>query len=153
MQRLRIETMHCWDLETLACQKWLGNCTKVLGIGMTPTPPFGKISQKMPFFLELYIRMWNIKLNLTITGDGHSHHAGLWVSGIWLVCIQISNINRFSNKKLCTFHFCKNMSLIFEKNPNTRCPIKSKQGEPVHNACFYWNVALTLITGILVNGQ
>ena len=33
----------------LACQKWLGNFTKVLGIGVTP-PPFGKNSQKIPVF-------------------------------------------------------------------------------------------------------
>merc|ERR1711990_1225687 len=32
------------------------------------------------------------------------------------------------------------------------CPIKSNHGEPVHNACFNWNITLTLITGILVNG-
>ena len=35
---------------------------------------------------------------------------------------------------------------------DTRCPIKSSHGEPVHNACFNWNIALTLFTGILVNG-
>ena len=34
----------------LACQKWLGNFTKVLGNGVTPPSPFGKNSQKIPFF-------------------------------------------------------------------------------------------------------
>ena len=36
----------------LACQKCLGNLPKVLGIGVTPPPPFGKNSQKIPFFLN-----------------------------------------------------------------------------------------------------
>ena len=34
----------------LACQKWLGNFTKVLGNGWPPPSPFGKNSQKIPFF-------------------------------------------------------------------------------------------------------
>ena len=37
----------------LACQKWLGNCTKVLGIGVTPHPLLGKIPKKYRFFLEV----------------------------------------------------------------------------------------------------
>jgi len=32
------------------------------------------------------------------------------------------------------------------------CPITAKNGIPVHNACFTWNIVLTLITGTLVNG-
>ena len=47
----------------LACQKCLGNLPKVLGIGVTP-PPFGKNSQKIPFFLNEsppYCRRRNFK--------------------------------------------------------------------------------------------
>ena len=37
----------------LACQKWLGNFTKVLGIGVTPPPPFWeKFPKNTVFFLE-----------------------------------------------------------------------------------------------------
>lgn len=32
------------------------------------------------------------------------------------------------------------------------CPISSDKGIPIHNACFTWNIILTLITGTLVNG-
>jgi len=32
------------------------------------------------------------------------------------------------------------------------CPITAKNGIPVHNACFSWNIVLTLVTGTLVNG-
>jgi len=32
------------------------------------------------------------------------------------------------------------------------CPITAVHGIPVHNACFTWNIILTLITGTLVNG-
>ena len=36
----------------LACQKWLGEITKVLGFGATPPPHIGKNSQKMLFFWQ-----------------------------------------------------------------------------------------------------
>jgi len=42
--------------------------------------------------------------------------------------------------------------LIYEHVVDSWCKITSSHGEPVHNACFNWNIALTLITGILVNG-
>merc|ERR1719187_1247109 len=42
--------------------------------------------------------------------------------------------------------------LVYESVVANWCPIKSNHGEPVHNACFNWNIFLTLITGILVNG-
>lgn len=32
------------------------------------------------------------------------------------------------------------------------CPITAVSGVPVHNACFTWNILLTMVTGILVNG-
>jgi len=32
------------------------------------------------------------------------------------------------------------------------CPIQAKNGIPIHNACFNWNIILTLVTGTLVNG-
>jgi len=32
------------------------------------------------------------------------------------------------------------------------CPITAVAGIPVHNACFVWNIVLTMITGTLVNG-
>ena len=34
----------------LACQKWLGNCTKVLGIGVTPPPFWEKFLKNTVFF-------------------------------------------------------------------------------------------------------
>merc|ERR1712129_423034 len=42
--------------------------------------------------------------------------------------------------------------LAYERVVRDWCPITSVHGEPVHNACFSWNIALTLVTGILVNG-
>jgi len=42
--------------------------------------------------------------------------------------------------------------LVYESVVADWCPIKSNHGEPVHNACFNWNIFLTLFTGILVNG-
>jgi len=42
--------------------------------------------------------------------------------------------------------------LVYESVVAHWCPIKSNHGEPVHNACFNWNITLTLFTGILVNG-
>merc|ERR1719430_690990 len=42
--------------------------------------------------------------------------------------------------------------LVYEEVVAHWCPIKSSHGEPVHNACFNWNITLTLFTGILVNG-
>merc|ERR1719376_1478842 len=32
------------------------------------------------------------------------------------------------------------------------CPITATNGIPIHNACFTWNIILTLVTGTLVNG-
>merc|ERR1712013_539943 len=32
------------------------------------------------------------------------------------------------------------------------CPITATDGIPIHNACFTWNIILTLVTGTLVNG-
>jgi OPA family glycerol-3-phosphate transporter-like MFS transporter 1/2 len=42
--------------------------------------------------------------------------------------------------------------LLYQAVVKTWCPITSHDGDPVHNGCFNWNIFLTLVTGILVNG-
>ena len=78
----------------------------------------------------------------------------------WLLIGMVSTISciePLSSKKLCSGCVCDEIFLkCFCSQitlPITRCPIKSNHGEPVHNACFNWNITLTLFTGILVNGQ
>jgi len=42
--------------------------------------------------------------------------------------------------------------LMYEDLVKSWCPISADHGSPVHNSCFIWNVILTLVTGVLVNG-
>lgn len=71
-------------------------------------------------------------------GGGDTNYADLWACSGQLVCSQTVFLAIFSN--------------VAFSSQSPRCKITSSHGEPVHNACFNWNIALTLITGILVNG-
>jgi len=42
--------------------------------------------------------------------------------------------------------------LIYQEVVKTWCPMETNDGLPVKNGCFWWNVALTFLTGTLVNG-
>merc|ERR1719430_2771306 len=42
--------------------------------------------------------------------------------------------------------------LIMQEVVKTWCPMSTAVGIPIHNACFTWNIILTLVTGTLVNG-
>lgn len=44
------------------------------------------------------------------------------------------------------------MMLVYQDVVKSWCPITAHDGEPIHNACFNWNIVLTLATGVLVNG-
>ena len=71
-------------------------------------------------------------------GGGDTNYADLWACSGQLVCSQTVFLAIYAN-------------VVFSSQ-SPRCKITSSHGEPVHNACFNWNIALTLITGILVNG-